>query len=151
MRKYVLLLLLISSLTQVHAQTYQQRIATAVQNNATYAKLIPDAKVTLCTFNSLLQCNATVPIYSDPALTVLIPYPFYADINGNYQYYALPGTYVEQVCAPLNQCYTYQVTLIQSGGGGGGGGCSPVALTYSSSSTITTPLSVDRRSLPTTP
>src|SRR5882757_1856126 len=85
----------------------QQRISVAIQNSSSYAKLVPNAQITVCTFNAQLQCNTPVTVYSDEALTVALPEPFFADINGNYSYYASPGQYIEQVCAPLSQCYTF--------------------------------------------
>lgn len=94
----------------------QQRTATAIQNQSSYAKLVPNAQITVCVYNSQLQCNTPVTIYSDSALTQAITYPFFADPNGNYNYYAPAGTYVEQMCAPINQCYTYQITLISGQG-----------------------------------
>lgn len=92
----------------------QQRISVAIQNSSSYAKLVPNAQITVCTFNAQLQCTSPVTVYSDEALTVALPEPFFADINGNYSYYASPGQYIEQVCAPLSQCYTFPITLISS-------------------------------------
>src|SRR5882762_3217467 len=112
------------------AQQNQQRESTAIQNVSSYAKIIPYAQVTLCAYNPQLQCNSTVNIYSDQALTTQITYPFFADINGNYSYFAPAGTYVEQICITANQCYTRSLTLIE-GGGGGGGGASPNPPLYS--------------------
>jgi hypothetical protein len=110
------------------AQGVQRSPTFAIQNNGGYAKLIANAQVTLCVYNSNFACNTPVTIYQDQALTTPITYPFYADNNGNYSYYVQPGTYIEQVCAPQNQCYYYQITL-SSGSGGGGG--TPAGPTYS--------------------
>lgn len=114
MKRYFTFLSILLFSVLGYGQTNQQRVSTALQNNSTYAKLIPNAQITVCTYNTLLQCNAPVNIYSDSALTKLIPYPYYADANGNYSYYTHPGTYVEKVCAPLNQCYSLAITLISS-------------------------------------
>lgn len=118
MKKLILLLLFLFPVLGL-AQTNQQRIAIAIQNNSGYAKIIPFAQITVCTYNDLLQCNSPVTIYSDSALTQSIPYPFFADANGNFSYYSNAGTYIEKVCAPLNQCYNQAITLIASNSGSG--------------------------------
>lgn len=92
----------------------QQRLSVAIQNTVGYAKLIPHAQITLCVYNGQLQCNTPVAVYQNQALTIPINYPFYADANGNYSYFAQAGQYVEQICAPVNQCYTLPVTLIEA-------------------------------------
>jgi hypothetical protein len=123
MKKFLLLLALFIVPVLTFGQNNQQRISIAIQNRSGYAQIIPNAQVTVCTYNSLLQCNAPITVYSDAALTKAIAYPFFADANGNYSYYAPANTYVEQVCAPLNQCYNYAITLIQGSGIGCPGGC----------------------------
>lgn len=117
MKKYLLLLLVIFLPFAMAFGQNEQRLTTAIQNNSGYAKLIPFAQITVCQYNNQLQCNTPVTIYSDQALTKAISYPFYADANGNFSYFTHPGTYVEQICAPLNQCYTQPVTLIYGGAG----------------------------------
>src|SRR5882762_7429844 len=109
----VLLLLLFPCLTL--AQQNQQREGIAIQNASSYAKLAPNAQITVCSYNVQLQCNSPVTIYSDPSLTGAISYPFFADGNGNYSYYAPQGTYIEQTCVAATQCYTRAITLISSG------------------------------------
>jgi hypothetical protein len=72
-----------------------QRLGYVVQNNAGFLKVIPNASIVLCQYNTELQCNIPVTIFSDSALTQPIGYPFYADANGYFNYYEAPGTYVE--------------------------------------------------------
>lgn len=114
LNKFLLICLLLFPI--VGFSQNQQRVGTAIQNQSQYARLVPNAQITVCTFNTALQCINPVTIYKDSALTEPIFYPFYADANGNYNYYAPAGTYVEQMCTPLNQCYTYQITLISGQG-----------------------------------
>lgn len=121
MNRFIKLALFLFGFVSLSFGQNQQRLSLAISNAAGYAELIPNAQVTLCVYNSQLQCNTPVGIYQDQALTELIGYPFYADANGNYSYFTYAGTYVEQVCSPLNQCYTLPVTLIKGGGGGGSG------------------------------
>lgn len=124
MKKLTLLLLFLFPVLGL-AQTNQQRIAVALQNNSGYAKIIPFAQITVCIYNEQNQCNTPVTIYYDSALSLPIDYPYYADANGNYSYYTHMGTYVEKVCAPLNQCYNQVITLLA--GGGGSSGCTPIS------------------------
>jgi len=106
------LLLLIFIAASAFAQN-PQRSSYVVQNAAGYLKTIPFAPVTLCEYNDQLQCNVPVTIFSDPALTQPIGYPFYANANGYFSYYAATGTYVEQ-----QNGASFQISL---GGGTGGG------------------------------
>jgi hypothetical protein len=92
-----------------------QRASYAVQNNAGFLKVVPNAAITLCVYNTGLQCNATVQIYSNPGLTTPIAYPYYANANGYFSYYVLAGNYVERQCVPASVCVYFQISL---GGGG---------------------------------
>jgi trimeric autotransporter adhesin len=91
----------------------------AVQNNAGYLKVIPNAPITLCVYNSQKQCNTPVTIYSNSTLTTAISYPFYANANGYFSYYATPGNYIEQQCVPAGGCFTYSLTFPGTSGGSG--------------------------------
>jgi hypothetical protein len=137
MRKFLLLLSFVFMLTSHSWGQNQQRIGTAIQNVGSYARLIPRAQITVCQYNVQLQCNTPITIYSDSALTKPLSIPYSADNNANYSYYAQAGTYVEQVCATLNQCYTVPVTLIAGSGSVAGNPAAPAFAVQLANSTVT--------------
>jgi len=107
------------ALASVAAAQNPQRTSYAIVNNANYAKVVPHAVITVCTYNAQLQCNTPVTIFTDPALTQPIAYPYYADGNGYFYYYVLAGTYVERQCVPASTCTYFKITL--TGGAAGTG------------------------------
>lgn len=111
-------LLVILAACSAFCQTAERGPTIAIINSGGYAKLISYAQITVCSYNSQLLCSTKVPIYSDPALSHLITQPLQADGNGNYFYFTTAGTYLEQVCAPVGQCYIYTIYLLASNGGG---------------------------------
>lgn len=92
-----------------------QRTTVALANAGNYARVLANAQVTVCQYNVVAPnvCTAPVTVYEDFALT--IPYSpagkLRADTNGNYNYYAPPGNYFEQVCATGAQCITRPISL----------------------------------------
>ena len=91
-----------------------QRISQATQNVNGFVKVLSGAKIQVCTYPAC----ASVPIYSNASLTLPLSNPFYADANGNYQYFAIPGSYLEKSSTPGT---LLKSTLLVLDGGGGGG------------------------------
>lgn len=73
---------------------------------------IPFALITVCPAGSSgIPCTpASVSIFSDQALTHALSNPFQADINGNYQFAVLPGSYTITVGINAGQGFSYQYT-----------------------------------------
>ena len=117
-RKVLFLSLLLCS-PIIYGQS-AQRISTALQTvqGSSYAQIIPNAQITVCTYNSQLSCNSQIIVYSDVNLTHIITQPVPANQYGVYQYYVQSGTQVvEKVCGTYSQC-TSNGVFIGSGTAG---------------------------------
>src|SRR5208337_668401 len=69
----------------------------ANSNVGGYVVVSPFASIRVCQNGAIgLPCTPLAQIYSNSALTNALPNPFTADANGNYFFYAFPGTYVIQ-------------------------------------------------------
>src|SRR5260221_3601523 len=74
------------------AQAQGTRYDNFVLNQA--GKPVPNAGVYICTSaGSGTPCSPTTPVYSDAALTTIIPQPILTGPLGNYGFYALVGNY----------------------------------------------------------
>jgi hypothetical protein len=95
------------------------RIATAlVRGNGVQANVVPFAKVTVCVSGTF--CGSLQTVYSDIALTQVLPQPITADLNGNYSYYYASGCVDEQFSAPnQGMITTYGVCNYFSGSSSG--------------------------------
>jgi hypothetical protein len=90
----ILIFVLIVAPLSVHGQGYVHR---DIVLNTTGTPL-PGVNVRVCTEPaSGTPCTPLASIYSDPGLSTPMANPFTADSLGNYQYYAAPGTYHEQL------------------------------------------------------
>ncbi|HTV81801.1 MAG TPA: hypothetical protein VME18_04060 [Acidobacteriaceae bacterium] len=97
-------------------QTSIRRQGSAfAQGHNNVARVLPYATIRVCTAGSTgTPCNSPAMIYSDSAGAHPIPQatvPLTADNNGNYQYYALSGQYVEQISYPGTTTYSLNVAV----------------------------------------
>jgi hypothetical protein len=117
--KYLLLLLFPTMLLGQSAQRWNTAITKSGGN---YATIIPNAQISVCTYNSLAQCSTPQTVYSDQALTAPLTQPFPANAFGVYSYYVQTGTrVVEKVCSSYSQCNNTIVQIGNTGGGSGSG------------------------------
>lgn len=89
-----------------------------------FVKVLPGALITVCT--SLGAGTPCTPLASICANQVDVvcgaTNPFQADVNGNYGFWAPPGTYIVTITSTVAQAKTITYTLATGTGGGGGGG-----------------------------
>lgn len=123
LRTAVLFLAALAVSATAYGTQGSQRVSTAIANVGSYAKVLANAQITVCSYTvGVDACSSPVIVYQDPALT--IPYPsttFRADGNGNYSYWAAAGNYVEQVCATGAACTVQVITLGSASSGTIGG------------------------------
>lgn len=75
---------------------------------------VPYATVSVCTDAS---CASPVPLFNNASLTgTPLSQPLQADGQGKYGFWAAPGTYWQNVCAPGAPCTAQYITLGGSGG-----------------------------------
>jgi hypothetical protein len=114
----LLLLFLLFPLSGICQSAQRWSTATVPASGSNFSTVIPNAEITVCEWNSSLNCISQISIYSDPALTQGITQPLTANGVGVYSYYVDGGTHVvEQVCAPYNQCSFYDVYIGNTGNG----------------------------------
>lgn len=78
-------------------------------------QVIVGAVITVCNGSTLPAvgsiCTGSANIFSNRALTTAISNPFNADNNGNYTFWASPGSYVVSVSGAGLTTYSYVITL----------------------------------------
>jgi hypothetical protein len=91
-------------------------------NAQTAIRAIPSAQVSVCIGSVVvIPCTSYASIFSDIGLTQAITQPgFAADLNGNFAFFAAPGTYVVNIAGVGFTSYGYVISLGGTGGGGGG-------------------------------
>jgi len=78
------------------------------------ANVVPYAKINICVAGTF--CGTLQQVYSDIALTQVLPQPVTADASGNYSYYYAPGCIDEQITSPnLGKITTYNVCQFAAG------------------------------------
>lgn len=92
------LLLLIPTLASAQGSFFSSSAQRTIQN---FIAPIPGALITVCSSAGTgTPCSPTTPIYLDAGLTQQIPgSAFTADTNGNFGFYAPPGTYTYSITA----------------------------------------------------
>jgi hypothetical protein len=78
--------------------------------------IAPGASVAVCTVQGIIgygnsPCSPLAPIYTDATLATQAPNPFVADSNGDYGFWAPPGTYQVEVYGPQIGAYIQTVTV----------------------------------------
>lgn len=86
-----------------------QRIGQATQSVNGFVKVVSGAAIAVCTYPS---CGAAT-IYEDVALTIPITQPLFADVNGNFMYFAAAGNYLENITSPGTSPVTNVISLDQ--------------------------------------
>ena len=112
-KKLFIFFALLASCTGLASAQGAQRIAQATSNENGYVKVISSPYVTVCSYPACAPVN----LYQNVGLSVSSSNPVVGDANGNYMYYATPGTYIESVFSPGTGTRVLVVTI---GGGGGG-------------------------------
>lgn len=85
----------------------------ALVNIGGVVKSIPSALITVClgSIKVPVPCTpVTASIFSDIALTLTLADPFNADANGNYTFFAAPGTYTVSVSGIAVTAYSYTIS-----------------------------------------
>lgn len=127
MNKILALLFMFGVLVAVSPAQGVHRFGTVfARGNGVAANVVPYAKVSVCVTGTF--CNTLAPVYSDIALTTILPQPVVADASGNFSYYYAPGCVDEQTSSP-NQGLVIILDVCLFTGGGSGGGVSSVGLT----------------------
>jgi hypothetical protein len=78
--------------------------------------IAPGASVAVCTAQGIIgygnsPCSPLAMIYTDATLATQAPNPFVADSNGDYGFWAPPGTYQVEVYGPQIGAYIQTVTV----------------------------------------
>ena len=109
---FILLLGLLTLPSSVCAQG-SRFDSTAQRTVQGFVAPIPGAQITVCTSAGTgTPCSPVTPIYSDAGLTLQIPGSVIpADSNGNYGFWAPPGTYKYSITATGITGQLYTVTL----------------------------------------
>jgi len=101
--------------TMLHAQVngarYDSNVFTAAGNVPAGAQApmytLPYSVISICQSPAIpatgAPCTNTAPIFSDQALTVLIPQPITSDSQGRYGFWIAPGTYTYSVVSPSGE------------------------------------------------
>jgi hypothetical protein len=106
-------LLLCSPLVRAQGVIYRSVATGKRLSGDTFVTVpLPGASVRVCTgVQTAVPCTPLAQIYGDQGLTVVSPNPLTADQNGNYFFWAQPGTYTVQIFHPLAPVSTFSVVL----------------------------------------
>ena len=136
-RKLLLLLTLLTVVSGAYAQNVPIS-GTAQYNSGVSVRVLPSATITVCqASDTSIPCTTKVSLFSNSTGTPALSNPFYADANGNYQYF-IPSTaiiYTETVTRAGFKGFSRQV----SPGGGGGGLLIGRSILGATSSDLVTP------------
>jgi hypothetical protein len=108
------LLFLVLSFALIPSGLWAQGTAYYGAVRTSTGNAISGANVAVCNYPASLgtaPCSSLASLYMDAALTEPITNPIISDSDGNYNFFAVPGTYVIQTYGPSITTQTFNVSL----------------------------------------